>query len=105
VVLLHGPIWRAGRMRALVWPYLRVTLPTFAAMTGFVALVELASFVTIGAHEGKALHVFGGALDPASPWPWTIAASLLLIGAVIARGQGRAFAVRWAAISEGIATQ
>jgi branched-chain amino acid transport system permease protein len=105
VVLQHSPIWRARRMRALVWPYLRVTLPTFAAMTGFVALVELASFVTIGAHEGKVLHVFGGALDPASPWPWTIAASLLLIGAVIARGQGRAFAARWAAISEGIATQ
>jgi branched-chain amino acid transport system permease protein len=105
LVLLHGPIWRAGRMRALIRPYLRVTLPTLAAMTGFVALVELASFVTIGAHEGKALHLFGGALDPASPWPWITAASLLLIGAAIARRQGRAFAARWAAISEGIVAQ
>jgi branched-chain amino acid transport system permease protein len=102
LVLLHRPLWRAGRMRALALPYLRVSAPALVAIAGFVLLVELCSLATIGAQEGKAIHLFGQALDPASPAPWAGAVALLLVGAAVARRQSRAFAARWATLAEGL---
>jgi branched-chain amino acid transport system permease protein len=100
LILAHGPLWRAGRIRSLVLPYARLVPPIAIAIGGFVALVELCSFVTIGESGGKTLHLFGRALDPATPLPWVVATTILLGGLVLAYGQARAFAARWAAIAE-----
>jgi branched-chain amino acid transport system permease protein len=99
LILLHRPIWEAGRLPALIVPYLRVGVPLLAAVLGFVALVELASYVTIGVTQGKSLTVFGRAIDTASPLPWIAAIALLGIGAAGAFGQRRAFAARWDAVA------
>jgi branched-chain amino acid transport system permease protein len=100
LILMHRPIWEAGRLPALAAPYLRVGAPLLVAVVGFVALVELASYVTIGVTQGKSLTLFGRTIDTASPLPWLAATLLLGVGAALAASQRRGFAARWDAIAE-----
>ncbi len=76
----HGPIARAGRMGRLAMPYLRLTLPGLATLFGAVALVELASFITIGQAQGKTLVLFGNKIDASSATPWAVAFGCLIFG-------------------------
>ena len=80
LILAHGPIFHAGRLPRLLIPYLRLLLPGIAAIGGFVGLVELASFLTIGAAQGRHMALFGSPIDVASAPPWVVAAAMLLIG-------------------------
>ncbi len=80
LILAHRPIARARRLHRLVLPYLRLLVPGLATVAGFVGLVELASFLTIGAAQGKHLTLFGGPIDAAQAGPWLIAGALLLLG-------------------------
>ncbi len=59
ILRAHAPIVRAGRLPALTVPYLRLLLPCLLVLLGFVFLVEMLSFATIGAAEGKTLDLFG----------------------------------------------
>ena len=54
---------RAGRFGRLLVPYLRVIVPALVMVLGFVGVVELASFLTIGAAQGKSLVLFGSKID------------------------------------------
>ena len=51
-------------------PYLRVIVPGLVMVLGFVGVVELASFLTIGAAQGKTLVLFGSKIDVHSLLPW-----------------------------------
>jgi branched-chain amino acid transport system permease protein len=97
---LHAPIWRAGRLRDLVLPYLRALPPALMVLLGFVLLVELASFTTIGAAQGKRFAIAGQAIDTTSPLPWGIALVALGVGAFWLRREARAFRLRWDALME-----
>src|SRR3984957_2878573 len=59
MILAHGPLLRDGRLGRLVIPYLRLVPGALALLFGFVGLVELLSFLTIGAAQGKKLALFG----------------------------------------------
>ena len=61
IVLEHAPIARAGLLRRLALPYLRILVPGLIVLFGFVGLVELLSFLTIGMAQGKHLALFGRA--------------------------------------------
>src|SRR5579871_5433709 len=76
----HGPIVRAGRFGALLVPYLRVIVPALIMVLGFVGVVELASFLTIGAAQGKALVLFGSKIDEHAVMPWLAAFACLAAG-------------------------
>src|SRR5258708_11951949 len=62
LIFMHMPIWRAGRMRELALPYARAFPPALLVMLGFVLMVELASFTTIGAAQGKTFSIGGHVL-------------------------------------------
>jgi branched-chain amino acid transport system permease protein len=79
LVMAHRPIVRAGRLFRLALPYLRVAVPGLLTVLGFVGLVELTSFLTIGAAQGKSLVLFGNKIDVHATLPW-LAATLLLCG-------------------------
>ncbi|MCX7275177.1 MAG: branched-chain amino acid ABC transporter permease [Burkholderiales bacterium] len=96
----HVPIARIGRLKDLVVPYLRMLLPTAVTVAGFVLLVELASFTTIGASQGKEMKMAGQALDAASAVPWLIGVALLVAGVLWLRAEGRSFARTWNALIE-----
>ena len=102
IVVAHRPIWRTGRLSRLVLPYLRLLPSGIATVAGFVGLVELLSFLTIGAEQGKHLVLLGSPIDVASAWPWTIAGALLLVGGIGLRKEARSFARVWEAVTDDL---
>ncbi len=99
LIMAHRPFWEAGRMSSLVLPYLRIVPTAFVSVLGFVALVELCTFATIGASQGKALQLFHHEIDTASPHAWVVAVALLLGGLMLTRSQSRGFATAWSALA------
>jgi branched-chain amino acid transport system permease protein len=103
LVLAHRPIARAGRLGALALPYLRVSVPGLLMVLGFVGLVELTSFLTIGAAQGKTLILFGNRIDVHASLPWLIAIVLLLGGGFWFMVEARAFHLKWERLMGDIA--
>ena len=91
----HGPVARAGRMGRLAVPYLRMSLPAIMVMLGFIGLVELLGFVTIGAAQGKSLALFGSKIDVKTLPPWVVTFGLLGLGGAWLRMEIRGFARVW----------
>lgn len=96
----HAPIARTGRLRALVVPYLRILLPTLVCLAGFVALVETAAFISIGASQGKQLAIGGYSVEAGTWTPWIASLALLLAGGLWLRAEVRVFARTWSALME-----
>ena len=80
MIMAHGPLLNAGKLGRLTVPYLRLVLPSMGLVLGFIGLVELASFLTIGAAQGKTLVLFGNKIDVHAAMPWLISAACLLGG-------------------------
>jgi branched-chain amino acid transport system permease protein len=102
IAVAHGPVWRAGRLSRLLWPYLRLLPAGLATVAGFVGLIELLSFLTIGAEQGKHLMLFGSPIDIASAMPWAVATGLLVVGGVWLRKESRSFARVWANVTDDL---
>jgi len=95
LIAAHGPIVRAGRFTPLLVPYLRVILPALIMVLGFVGVVELASFLTIGAAQGKTLVLFGNKIDEHTVMPWLAAFAFLVVGTLWFRIEARSFRKVW----------
>ena len=95
IIKAHGPIQQAGRMRGLLVPYLRLVIPALGLLLGFVGLVELMSFLTIGAAQGKKLVLFGSAIDVHAMLPWAISIGSLVVGGLWLRWEASGFHRVW----------
>jgi branched-chain amino acid transport system permease protein len=100
LIFMHVPIWRIGRLRELTVPYLRAFPPALLILLGFVLLVELTSFTTIGAAQGKKFAIGGNVIDTTAPMPWLVALAALGLGALWMRREARGFRERWDALIE-----
>ena len=100
IVLEHAPIARAGLLRRLTLPYLRIAVPGLIVLFGFVGVVELLSFLTIGMAQGKRLALFGVALDIFSPVSWLVAFACLLGGGLWLSIEARYFKRVWDSLIE-----
>jgi branched-chain amino acid transport system permease protein len=98
----HEPIVRVGRLRQMLVPYLRLLVPGLLVVLGFVVLVEMLSFRTIGAAEGKTLVLFGVTPDVHVSTPWLIATACLLGGGVWLWWEARLFRHAWDAAIAGV---
>jgi branched-chain amino acid transport system permease protein len=105
LIFMHMPIWRAGRLRELALPYARAFPAALLVMLGFVFMVELASFTTIGAAQGKKFSIGGHLIDTTAPLPWVIALAALVLGGLWLRHEARGFRERWDALMEGVKIQ
>ena len=94
LIFMHAPIWRAGRLRELAPPYARAFPPALLVLLGFVFLVELASFTTIGAAQGKKFSIAGRLIDTTTATPWIIAVAALVLGGLWLRRESRFFRER-----------
>ena len=103
LVMAHGPIVRAGQLGRLTVPYIRVLVPGILMVLGFVGLVELTSFLTIGAAQGKTLVLFGNRIDVHALLPWVISIALLFGGGYWFRVEARAFHLMWERLMAEIA--
>jgi branched-chain amino acid transport system permease protein len=95
LVMAHGPIVRSGHFGRLAVPYIRVVVPGLLLVLGFVGLVELTSFLTIGAAQGKTLVLFGRKIDVHAGLPWLLTTVLLLGGGFWLRIEARSFRRIW----------
>jgi branched-chain amino acid transport system permease protein len=95
IIFAHASIQRAGWLHRLTVPYLRLIVPGLALVFGFIGLVELTSFLTIGAAQGKTLVLFGNKIDVHATTPWLIAAVSLIAGGIWLRFEARAFGQVW----------
>jgi branched-chain amino acid transport system permease protein len=95
LVMAHGPIVRAGQLGRLAVPYVSVLVPGILMVLGFVGLVELTSFLTIGAAQGKSLVLFGNKIDIHATLPWLFASVFLLGGGFWLRLEAQAFRRVW----------
>ncbi len=102
LVLMHQPIWRAGRLRRLAGPYLRLVGPLLLVVVGFILTIELCSFLTIGAAQGKSLTLSHITIDPHGGLPWSVAGVLLVGGGLWLRHAIRGFAAAWQVVTEEI---
>jgi len=102
LIFMHVPIWRAGRMRELLVPYARAFPPALLVMLGFVLIVELASFTTIGAAQGKTFKIGGHLIDTTAPMPWAVALAALILGWLWLRIAARGFRERWDEVMESV---
>ena len=105
LIFMHMPIWRAGRMRELLIPYAKAFPPALLVMLGFVLIVELASFTTIGAAQGKTFKIGGHLIDTTAPMPWVVALAALILGWLWLRYAARGFRQRWDELMEGVKRQ
>jgi branched-chain amino acid transport system permease protein len=100
IVLEHAPLVRAGLLRRLVLPYLRILIPGLIMLVGCVGLVELLSFLTIGKAQGKRLVLFGEAIDIYGTAPWLISLVCLLGGGFWFAREFRGFKQVWDSLIE-----
>jgi branched-chain amino acid transport system permease protein len=102
IFLEHAPIARAGLLHKLALPYLRILAPGLVMLFGFVAMVELLSFLTIGMAEGKHLALFGHAINVLSAVPWLIAAVCLVAGGIWLAVESQTFRRVWSSLMESV---
>jgi branched-chain amino acid transport system permease protein len=95
LIRAHGPIRRSGRLGRLVVPYLRLVIPSLALVLGFVGVVELMSFLTIGAAQGRKLVLFGAPVDVTAATPWTVSVGCLIVGVIWLRFEAAGFHRIW----------
>lgn len=95
LIVMHSPLQKAGVLRRLIIPYIRLAVPGLATLSGFVGLVELVAFKTIGAAQGRKLALFGSPIDATSSTPWLITAGLFIVGGIWLWREGRQFHVLW----------
>src|ERR1700754_4832753 len=95
LIQAHGPMMRGGSFSKLLLPYVRVVLPALLMVLGFVGIVELASFLTIGAAQGKVLVLFGHKVDESDWRPWVAALAFLAGGMFWFSFEARAFRRVW----------
>jgi branched-chain amino acid transport system permease protein len=105
LVMAHGPIVRAGQLGRLAVPYVRVLVPGLLMVLGFVGLVELTSFLTIGAAQGKSLVLFGNKIDIHATLPWLFAIVFLLGGGIWLRLEAQSFRRVWESLMADLKPQ
>jgi branched-chain amino acid transport system permease protein len=99
---MHQPLWRAGRLRRVLPSYMVVAVPTLLAVIGFVLLVELCSFLTIGTAQGKTFTIRGLTIDPRTAAPWLIGGGLLVGGGLWLWREAIRFRGVWERLMDGI---
>jgi len=102
IIESHGPIAKAGRLNRLFVPYARMAIPAITALIGFVGLVELTNFITIGAAQGKKLVFFGGEVPAFTFTPWAISVACLVLGGLWLKFEGTNYLRVWDQVTEDI---
>ena len=99
ILMMHGPIYRAGKLRSLALPYLRVGVPALACAIGFVGLLELLHFLSVRAVGQATKRLFWVTLNVEQPYAWIVFAALAVGGFLVARRLAPSLAAAWQAAS------
>ncbi|UWR24322.1 branched-chain amino acid ABC transporter permease [Sulfitobacter sp. S190] len=96
LLMMHVPVFKLGKARLLVMPYLKTLLPAAIGILGLAALVEMIFHLRHAATGDDEMTLFWTTFDSHSFWPWIVAGLVTLVGLGIARTTTPALRDAWA---------
>jgi branched-chain amino acid transport system permease protein len=95
LILMHGPVWRAGSFSQLLPAYALVCVPLLLVGFGVIMIVEMTVHLNVKAAEGPMMH-WGALAFSARSWvPWVVALASLVLGGAMARWSGQRVTAAW----------
>lgn len=85
LMMMHVPVFRLGKAKLLIRPYLKTLLPGAIGVLGLCALVEMTFHYRHAATGDHEMTLFWTTFDSHTILPWIIAGGITLIGLGIAR--------------------
>lgn len=85
LLMMHVPVFKLGKARLLILPYLKTLLPAAIGIIGIAALVEMTFHYRHAATGDNEMTLFWTTFDTHTLLPWLIAGAVALIGIGIAR--------------------
>ena len=80
VLMLHAPVWRAGRLARLVGPYLLAGLLALVVTVGAIGIIEMVHFVVSAPAGGATKRLFWVTVNARTLGPWFAFAALAAVG-------------------------
>ena len=93
--LMHRPILRTRAFRAVLAAYAVALLPAAVMAAGAVVLIEMSYRRATQPELGTTMRVLFTPIDAASPWPWIVAAAMLVAGFAGFRATWPRIAAAW----------
>jgi branched-chain amino acid transport system permease protein len=84
LIMMHGPIWRAGALSGLFGAYALLLAPIALVTVGAVLVIEMMTHLGVKAAEGTVMKMAGISFDAKSGLAWGLALGLLLAGGGLA---------------------
>jgi branched-chain amino acid transport system permease protein len=84
LIMMHGPIWRAGALSGLFGAYALLLAPIALVTVGAVLLIEMMTHLGVKAAEGTVMKMAGISFDAKSGLAWVLALGLLFAGGGLA---------------------
>ena len=95
LIMMHGPIWRAGALSKLLLAYAVLLVPIALVAIGAVLVIEMMTHLGVKAAEGTTMKMAGITFDARSWLAWALALILLLAGGGLARLAWHRVAAAW----------
>jgi branched-chain amino acid transport system permease protein len=105
IIMMHLPIYRAGKLRSLALPYLRIGVPTLCCAVGVIGLLELLHFLSVRAVGQATKRLFWLTLDVGQPVVWIALGALAVGGFLVARRLAPSLLAAWQAASPADVTR
>jgi branched-chain amino acid transport system permease protein len=99
ILMMHQPMYRARKLRALVLPYLQVGVPAFCCAIGVIGLLEMLHFLSVRAVGQSTKRLFWMSLNVEQPTAWIAFGALAVGGFFVARRMAPALVAAWEAAS------
>jgi len=80
LLMMHAPLWEARVVHKVIPAYLLALVPALVTLIGLSLIIEMTFRLTVKAADGSAMSFLHLPIDAAKPFPWLLAAVLLLGG-------------------------
>tara|TARA_R110002110_G_scaffold68424_29_gene185198 strand:- start:2696 stop:3994 length:1299 start_codon:yes stop_codon:yes gene_type:complete len=95
LLMMHVPVFRLGKAKLLILPYLRTLLPAALGILGLAALVEMTFYYRHAPTGDSEMTLFWITFDNHTILPWIIASAVTVLGLGIARNTAPALKEAW----------
>lgn len=95
IIMMHLPVYRAGKLRSLALPYLRIGVPALCCALGVIGLLELLHFLSVRAVGQASKRLFWLTLNVEQPVVWIVLAALAIGGFLAARRMAPHLVAAW----------
>jgi len=100
ILMMHLPIYQAGKLRTLALPYLRVVVPALSCAIGVIGLLELLHFLSVRAVGQATKRLFWVTLNVEQPGAWIVFGALAVGGFLVARRMAPGLVAAWETASQ-----